>query len=211
MKIFLSIALALRPLLGAGLYDYLDYGFSKFEFELSFHGLLSDESIDHSEEESDEWHELSSSENEDDFLPILPPPKATISIIFAKEPPKKEHTIRQRMRVVTMVDDGVPITRITAITGISRSRVYALHAVARERGWIEKSDMVLEPSHVENAARSGRPIISAEARACVLAIVTKNSTTRGLSCLKLSKEIKKKGHHVSPRTVNKILKDEGYN
>ena len=61
--------------------------------------------------------------------------------------------------------------------------------------------MILEPHHVANAPRSGRPSISPEAKACVLQVVLKNSTTRGLSCARISVEVKKRNYHVAPRTI----------
>ena len=173
------------------------------------------------EEEDDEWYELSDSEAEEDYPPILPPapvPKAAPAPILpgAKPPPPpplphKEHTTGARIRAITMMDDGVPMTRVIKVTGISRSRCFELHARARERGWIEKTEMVLEVPHVANAPRSGRPVIPDEAIACILKVVTKNSTTRGFSCKQISLEVKKRGYHVAARTVWKILKAEGYN
>lgn len=181
------------------------------------------------QEEDDEWYELSDTEDEEEEpTPILPPPSIlphtpTPILPGAKPPPpppplpaapKKEHTTGARIRAVTMMDDGVAITRITKVTGIPRTRIYELHALARERGWVEKTksgdQMILEPHHVANAPRSGRPSISPEAIACILQVVTKNSITRGLSCAAISKEVKKRKHDVAPRTVWKILKAEGY-
>jgi hypothetical protein len=61
--------------------------------------------------------------------------------------------------------------------------------------------MPLEVSHVLNAPRSSRPIISSEVIKCVLKVVLQNSTTRGFSCATIIKEVKKRGHEVTPRTV----------
>ena len=47
---------------------------------------------------------------------------------------KKEHTTGARIRAIYMLNEKQPWARITAVTGISKSRVYALAAVAKERG-----------------------------------------------------------------------------
>jgi len=184
-------------------------------------------------DDNEEWHELSSTEDEgedEEPAPILPLPKApprpepTPILPGAKSPAPlpppppaapKEHTIGARLRAVTMMDDGEAVTKITRVTGIPRTRVYEFHARARERGWVEKTksgeQMILEPHHVANATRSGRPSISPEAIACIIKVVTKNSTSRGYSTAEISKKIKESNYHVAPRTVWKILKAEGYN
>jgi hypothetical protein len=40
--------------------------------------------------------------------------------------------------------------KILEAIGVSRTRAYALAAVARERGWRENEDMPLEVAHVLN-------------------------------------------------------------
>jgi hypothetical protein len=61
--------------------------------------------------------------------------------------------------------------------------------------------MPLEVSHVLNAPRSGRPGVSSKAIKCVLKVVLQNSTTRGFSCAAITKEVRKRGHEITPRTV----------
>jgi hypothetical protein len=114
---------------------------------------------------------------------------------------KKEHLTGARIRAIYMLNEKQPWARITAVTGISKSRVYALAAVARERGWKQDTDMIIEVKHVLNAPRTGRPHITVQAIQCVLKIMLQNSTTRGFSCATIAKEARKRGHEIAPRTV----------
>jgi hypothetical protein len=57
------------------------------------------------------------------------------------------------------------------VTGISKSRVYALAAVAREREWKQDIDMIIEVNHVLNAPCTGRPHIIVQAIQCVLKLM----------------------------------------
>ncbi|KAH9209892.1 hypothetical protein DL95DRAFT_413469 [Leptodontidium sp. 2 PMI_412] len=100
-----------------------------------------------------------------------------------------------------MLDDRAPVSKITIITGIGKSRVYSLAVTGRERGWKENYNIIVETWHVTNAPRSGRPQVSIEAIGAVLKVVTKNSTTRGYSTAQISKEVKKAGFEVAPRTI----------
>lgn len=100
---------------------------------------------------------------------------------------------------------------ITKATRISRSRVYALVTIARERRQKEGVGITIEPHHVANALRSRRPLISPEAIMCVLKVITQNSTTQGFSCKIISKEVKRKGFEVSLRSIWKVLTLASYN
>jgi hypothetical protein len=61
--------------------------------------------------------------------------------------------------------------------------------------------MPLEVSHILNIPRSGRPVISSEAIKCVLKVVLQNSTTRGFSCIIITKEVRKRGYEIIPRII----------
>ena len=91
--------------------------------------------------------------------------------------------------------------QIREATGVPKTALYRLVAVARECRWVENKNMPLEVSHILNTPRSGRPIISSKAIKCILKVVLQNSTTRGFSCATIAKEVKKRGHEVAPRTV----------
>jgi hypothetical protein len=47
---------------------------------------------------------------------------------------KKEHTTGVRIRAIYMLNEKQPWARITIVTGILKSCVYALAAVVKERG-----------------------------------------------------------------------------
>jgi transposase len=109
-----------------------------------------------------------------------------------------------------MLEQKKSLAQIKNATGVPKTAVYRLHAVARERGWRENEDMPLETKHVLNAPRSRRPPISIDTIKCVLKVVLQNSTTRGFSCATIAKEVRKREHEIAPRTVWKVLKQAGY-
>jgi hypothetical protein len=186
----------------SGLFDFPDL--SDGQSELSS-PPDSDESVasELSEDQEDAWYNMpSDSEDEDDdsvapsfTLPIRPPPVTSTGA---------------RIKAIYMLEEKKSADQIKDATGVSRSRAYALAAVARERGWRENKNMPLEVSHVLNQPRSGRPAISADAIKCVLKIVLQNSTTRGFSCATIAREVRNRGYEVAPRTVWKVLKAAGY-
>ena len=67
----------------------------------------------------------------------------------------KEHSTSARIKAVYMLKDKKSPSMIQAATIVTRSVVYRLMAVAKERGWREGVNMPLEVSHVLNALRSG--------------------------------------------------------
>jgi hypothetical protein len=84
---------------------------------------------------------------------------------------------------------------------------------AIERGWEPGKDMPLCLRHVTDASKSGRPPLLQEICDEVLKVVTKNSTTRMYSCLRIAKEVSKnlgKEDIVSASTVYRILKKNRY-
>jgi transposase len=46
------------------------------------------------------------------------------------------------------LNNKVPMARIIKVIGIGRSRIYTLVANARERGWKQDIDMIIEVEHV---------------------------------------------------------------
>jgi hypothetical protein len=61
--------------------------------------------------------------------------------------------------------------KILEAIGVSRTRAYALTAVARERGWRKNKDMSLKVAYVLNQPCFKRPVISPNAIKCVLKVV----------------------------------------
>jgi hypothetical protein len=70
-----------------------------------------------------------------------------------------------------MLEDKKSLGQIREATGVPKTALYRLAAIARERGWVENKNMPLEVSHILNAPRSGRPAISSEVIKCVLKVV----------------------------------------
>jgi Fe2+ or Zn2+ uptake regulation protein len=61
-----------------------------------------------------------------------------------------------------------------------------------------------------NTPRSRRPLILINTIKCVLKVMLQNSTTKGFFCATITKEVRKRGHEIAPRTVWKVLKQAGY-
>jgi hypothetical protein len=126
----------------SGLFDFPNYGLSDDQSELSSPPDSDDESTcsERTEEQADEWYNIpSDSDESDDDTPAptftLPLRSAVTSTAFTiVKPIKKEHTTGARIKAIYMLNEKQPWAKILAITGISKSRVYALAAVARERG-----------------------------------------------------------------------------
>jgi hypothetical protein len=83
----------------------------------------------------------------------------------------KEYSTGARIKAIYMLKEKKSARKILEVTGVSRTRAYALAAVARERGWHENKDMPLEMAHVLNQPRSRRPAILPDAIKYVLKVV----------------------------------------
>jgi hypothetical protein len=69
----------------------------------------------------------------------------------------------------------------------------------------------VEVNYVANTKCTSRPPISIKAAKCIVQVVTKNFITRGYSCAKIAREVKKlRGYSIALKTIYKILKDKGY-
>jgi hypothetical protein len=100
------------------------------------------------------------------------------------ELPTKEKTrgnsVGARILALTMFDEQSPVPDFIGIqsrTSVSRSSVYKLRTKAISRGWIPGN--IVEPEHVDNAPRLGRPKTSTATALFIIQTMTKNSTTRG--------------------------------
>jgi uncharacterized protein YcgI (DUF1989 family) len=93
------------------------------------------------EEKEDEWYNMPSDSNSDsdNKAPSAPPILLRSSAISASAsgtntPIRKEHSIRARIKALTILNNKVPMTRIIKVTGIGRTQIYDLAVKARERG-----------------------------------------------------------------------------
>jgi hypothetical protein len=199
-----------------GLFDFPDLSDGQSELSSPLNSDESECESEACENEEDEWYNMpSDSEDEDDdsvapplTLPVLP--TVTSTAFTMPKTTRKEHSTGARIKAIYMLEEKQSADKIKEATGVTRTRAYALAAVARERGWRENENMPLEVHHVLNQPRSGRPAISPDAIKCVLKVVLQNSTTRGFSCAAIAKEVKKRGHEVAPRTIWKVLTAAGY-
>jgi transposase len=140
-------------------------------------------------------------------LPIRPIPSTELVVSTAI---CKEHSTGTRIKAIYILEDRKTPAQIKKATGVPKTTVYRLYAIARQHGWRENEDMPLETSHILNVPRSGRPPISIDTIKCVLKVVLQNSTIRGFSCTIIAKEVRKHGYEIAPRTVWKVLKQAGY-
>jgi hypothetical protein len=127
-------------------------------------------------DEEDVWYNLPSDledENDDSIAPslTLPMQAAPISAFILPKTDRKEHSTGARIKAIYMLEDKKPMSQIKEAIGVSRTRVYVLAALARERGWRENENMPLEVHHVLNQLRSRRPAISPAAIKCILKVI----------------------------------------
>jgi hypothetical protein len=86
-----------------------------------------------------------------------------------------------------MCERGDHHEKITQKTAVSKASIYRIRAKAISRGWTP--GMVLEPCHVDDAPRNGRPKVSHFVTSLIIQVVTKNSTTRGWPSLRIAQEV----------------------
>jgi hypothetical protein len=82
----------------------------------------------------------SDSEDKDDnsvapsfTLPIRPLPVTSIAFTMPKIA-RKEHSTGARIKAIYMLEEKISAEKILAAIGVSRTRTYALAAMARQRG-----------------------------------------------------------------------------
>jgi translation initiation factor 2B subunit (eIF-2B alpha/beta/delta family) len=122
----------------------------------------------------------------------------------------KEYSTGTRIKAIYILEDKKSLGQIREATGVCKTALYRLAAVAREYRWVENKNMPLEVSHILNILRSGRPAISSEAIKYILKVVLQNSTIRGFSYIIIVKEVRKRSYKIVPRTIWKVLTAAGY-
>jgi hypothetical protein len=140
----------------SGLFDFLDLsdGQSELSSPLDSGELVTSELT---KDEEDPWYDMPSNlEDKDDdlvapsfTLPIRPPPVTSTAFTMPKTA-RKEHSTSARIKAIYMLKEKMLAKKILVAIGVSRTRTYALAAVARQRGWRENENMPLEVSHVLN-------------------------------------------------------------
>ena len=120
-------------------------------------------------------------------------------------------SIRQRIQAVYQMDRGDLVFKITTDTGVSKNSIYELRKKAISYGWLPSTPV--EPRHMDDRPRSGRPRVSTYITAAILTTLTRNSTSRGFSCLRIAREVSfhlPGKQFVSASTVYRTLIAEGY-
>ena len=142
-----------------GLFDFPDLSDGQSELSSPPDSSDSDESecTEATEDEEDAWYNLlSDSEDEDDnsiapsfTLPLRPLVATSIAFIMP-DIVRKEHLTGARIKAIYMLEQRRSAGDIKKATGVSRTRVYELASLARQRRWKENEDMPLEVCHVLN-------------------------------------------------------------
>ena len=101
-----------------------------------------------------------------------------LPIAGLKPPPKRGNIVGARMLALSLFDAVIvpDFVVITSKTRVSRSSVYKLRSKAISRGWMPGT--IVEPEHVDDAPRSGRPKTSTAISLLIINTITKNSIIR---------------------------------
>jgi transposase len=152
------------------------------------------------------------SEAEASNIGAIPPIRTDTEDSTASQHSKKPYfyTVGTRILALTRKRDGIPIHEITHELGMSKSAINRLQVKAISRGWSPDKKMVIEPYHVDDTLRSGRPKTSEAIIELILKTMLQNSTTRGWSCNRIASEVSETGQLVSASTVYRVLKEHGY-
>jgi hypothetical protein len=124
---------------------------------------------------------------DDDSRPSSPSCLSTIDEEDGQENgPKQKRglSIGQRIQALYQLDRGDPVFKIIQDTAVSQGAIYKLREKAISLGW--QPGTPVEPKHVDDLPRSGRPRVSTYITAAILTVLTRNSTTRGYSCLTIT-------------------------
>ena len=122
--------------------------------------------------------------------------------------PGKYHDIATRAQALTLKVIKCPDAENTKITGLPRSTINSIYRTARARGYNPDACQTLFNSYIEDAPKPGPPCkATLEVEDAIIAVLSKNSTTRELSCQRIADLITP---NISARTVHRVLKRRGY-
>jgi len=120
-------------------------------------------------------------------------------------------SIGQRIQGLYQLNRGDPLFKVIKDSGVLKPSLYRIREKAISLGWVPGT--TIEPRHVDDLPRSGRPRVSTYITAAILTILTRNSTTRGFSCRRIAQEVSSHlpgKQFVSASTVWRTLTAEGY-
>jgi transposase len=161
--------------------------------------------------------------------PILPPryqPTLHPSAASASLPPPSTTSTQEsqhmdlgvRIQALALLEAGIKMDRIIEITKISRSQIYRYRKKAKEAGYVGENDLRLKIEYIDDRKRKWKASskglkMTPEVIEAVTTCVTRNSTTRQYSCSQIAYQVNTKlpaEKQISPSTVYRILKKEGY-
>jgi transposase len=108
-----------------------------------------------------------------------------------------------RIQALSLLQVKTPIEDIIKRTGFTKSTIYRIQKIAKDRGYDPSKDTTLYLTYVEDAPRVGRPKkITLEVEEEVIKTISKNSTTHTLS----TQQIKYKMLSPTIPTTNSVPK-----
>jgi len=116
-----------------GLYDFPDL--SDGQSELSSPPDSSDD--EHTKDEEDTWYNIpsdSDDSDDDSAAPALPLLASSSTAFILTTLGPKEHSTSARIKAIYMLKDKKSLGQIREATGVPKSAIYRLVAIARERG-----------------------------------------------------------------------------
>jgi hypothetical protein len=101
---------------------------------------------------------------------------------MASRGPRKPADYATRAQALTLLSTGLTLSEIGKKTGFTKSGILRIEKKAKERGYDPEKDLIIYIRYVEDAPRIGRPKkCTPEVEEKVVALISKNSTTRELS------------------------------
>lgn len=89
----------------------------------------------------------------------------------------QKHTTAERIQALALIEEGVPVDRVTTVSGMSKASIYRLQKTARARGYDPTVSRKLKDEYVQDAPRSGRPKkLSPEQEQQLLEVLQNNRT-----------------------------------
>src|SRR2546421_1851862 len=96
--------------------------------------------------------------------------------------PGRSTPITLRAQALAMLEEGVPVSRITEYTTLSQPTIFRIRRIAIERGYDPQVSREFKDEYFTDAPRSGRPkVITEETLTNVLEMVRKNREGREMS------------------------------
>ena len=103
--------------------------------------------------------------------------------------PTKSMSIAHRAQALALLEVGIPLDRICAITKLSKPTIYRIRRVAKNRGYDAAMDTVFKDEFFTDAARSGRPrIFDRETEHALLGYVEADRAGRESTVYELARE-----------------------